>query len=69
VPEHIERLEKLRKHWNKRGETRILRGAIAGAIFPESVKRAALKAGLYVIVQSGDTMKIEVPNGFVPREW
>jgi len=27
------------------------------------------KSGLYVIEQSGDTMKIDVPEGFVPREW
>jgi hypothetical protein len=33
------------------------------------VKRAALKAGLYVIVQTGDTMKIDVPSDFMPREF
>jgi hypothetical protein len=30
---------------------------------------AALEAGLYVIVQSGDTMKLKIPEGFQPREW
>jgi len=26
-------------------------------------------AGLFVIVQSGDTMRMEVPEGFKPRVW
>jgi hypothetical protein len=30
---------------------------------------AAIEAGLYVIVQSGDTMTINVPPDFKPREW
>ena len=69
VEEHIERLAVLRDHWSKKGDTRKLRGAIAGAIFPHEAKIAALKAGLYVIVQSGDTMKLELSDNFVPREW
>jgi len=69
VPEHIKRLGILRDYWTNKGDKRTLCGAIAGAIFPETVKKAALKAGLYVLVQSGDTMKIDIPNGFAPREW
>jgi len=44
-------------------------GAIAGAIFGTAEKKATIEAGLYVIKQSGDTMKIDVLEGFVPREW
>jgi hypothetical protein len=69
VAEHVERLEILRLHMDKHHDTRIIRGAMAGAIFADSVKRASIKAGLYVIVQSGDTMNIETPAGFNPREW
>jgi len=69
VPEHINRLGILRDYWTNKGDRRKLLGAIAGAIFPETVKKAAVKAGLYVLVQSGDTMKIEIPEGFVPREF
>jgi hypothetical protein len=36
---------------------------------PSSVKTAALKEGLYVITQTGDTVKIDVPEGFVPKAW
>jgi hypothetical protein len=63
------RLRILREHKDRRNDTRKIRGAIAGAVFPESVKAAAVEAGLYVIEQSGDTMKISVPEGFVPRDW
>jgi len=69
VPEHINRLGILRDYWTNKGDRRKLLGAIAGAIFPETVKKTAAKAGLYVLVQSGDTMKIEIPEGFVPREF
>jgi predicted GTPase len=44
-------------------------GAIAGAIYEDEVKEAVSEAGFFVIEQSGDTMKIDVPDGFVPREF
>jgi len=69
IPEHINRLGILRNYWTNKGDRRKLLGAIAGAIFPETVKKAAVKAGLYPLVQSGDTMKLEIPEGFVPREF
>ncbi|MDR2181377.1 MAG: hypothetical protein LBN92_01720, partial [Treponema sp.] len=69
VAHHENRLRILREHKDRRNDRRKIRGAIAGAIFPEDVKAAALAAGFYVIEQSGDTMKINVPEGFAPREW
>jgi len=69
IPAQIKRLGILRNYWNNKGDRRKLLGAIAGAIFPKTVKKAAAKAGLYVLVQSGDTMKLEIPEGFVPREF
>jgi hypothetical protein len=70
IAHHIRRLEILRNWREKRQEKpkRIL-GAIAGAVFPASLQEAVIEAGLYVIVQTGDTMKINVPEGFKPREW
>jgi hypothetical protein len=35
----------------------------------DAVRTAALKAGLYVITQTGDTVKIDVPEDFKPKEW
>ena len=62
IEEHIERLGFLRKRKDELSDKRKIRGAIAGAIMPESVRRAALRAGLYVIEQSGDTVWIEEPD-------
>jgi hypothetical protein len=69
VEHHIKRLEILSDHRRKINDARKVQGAIAGAIFGIEEKKATVEAGLYVIEQTGDTMKIEVPDGFVPREW
>ena len=69
VEHHIKRLEMLRDHRRGINDKRKIQGAIAGAIFGTAEKKATVEAGLYVIEQSGDTMKIDVPEGFVPREW
>jgi predicted AAA+ superfamily ATPase len=59
---HIERLEFLRRYKDELGDKRKkIHGALAGAIMPDSVRRAVLRTGLYVIEQSGDTVKIEEP--------
>ena len=65
----LKRLEILQKSRRKRGDMRKIQGAIAGAIFGRKEKQAVTKAGFYALVQSGDTMKIDIPDGFVPREW
>ena len=69
IEHHIKRLEILREHRDKHNDRRIILGAIAGAIFNLDVKEAAVAASLYVLEQSGDTMKMDVPEGFVPRKW
>jgi len=68
VEHHIKRLEILRDHRRSINEKRKkILGAIAGAVFGTEEKMAAIAAGLYVLEQSGDTMKIDSP-GFL-REW
>ena len=69
VKDHLARMEKLRQHADEHRDTRKLMGAAAGAIVPKESKAFALKNGFYVIEQAGDTVKIEVPEGFKPREW
>jgi hypothetical protein len=69
IDDHIKRLEFLRRHMDKRHDGRKLQGAIAGAIMPQNVRDYTLKSGFYVIEQTGDTVKIDVPKGFIPREW
>ena len=69
VEHHIRRLEILHDHRRGINDMRKVQGAIAGAIYEDDVKKAVREAGLYVIEQSGDTMKIDMPDGFIPREW
>ena len=69
VEHHLHRLKILRERRDTLGDRRKIQGAIAGAIFGDTEKEAALEAGLFVIEQSGDTMKIDVPDNFIPREW
>jgi len=69
IGHHARRLEILRECRDKMNDHRAIRGAIAGAIFGDAEKKATLEAGMYVLAQSGDTMRLEVPDGFVPREW
>jgi hypothetical protein len=73
VDAHIRRLEILRRWVDKTHDVfvghRKIRGAVAGAIVGDEVRQYVLKAGFYMILQTGDTVKIAIPEGFVPREW
>jgi hypothetical protein len=69
VKDHIKRMEILRKYADERDDKRKLLGAVAGAIVRDSVRKYALAEGFYVIEQSGDTVKIDAPQGFTPRIW
>ncbi|MDR1210970.1 MAG: hypothetical protein LBK40_01930 [Spirochaetaceae bacterium] len=69
VRDHLRRMEKLRLYADEHGDKRKLLGAVAGAIASDGVKAFAVKSGFFVLEQSGDTIKISVPEGFKPREW
>ncbi|MCL2191507.1 MAG: hypothetical protein FWB79_05925, partial [Treponema sp.] len=66
---HKERLEKIRSAHDKCGDRRRILGAMAGAVFGPRQREAAQEAGFFVVAQSGDTMRMDLPEGFVPREW
>jgi hypothetical protein len=69
VREHIKRMEKLRRYADEHGDLRKLVGAVAGAVASAEVKAFAIKQGFFVLEQSGDTVRISVPESFKPREW
>jgi hypothetical protein len=69
IKQHEERMEKLRRYADARHDKRKLVGAVAGAIVQNQVKERALTTGFYVITQSGDTVRIEAPEGFTPKVW
>jgi ElaB/YqjD/DUF883 family membrane-anchored ribosome-binding protein len=62
ITEHIERMEKVRADALLHDDKRRLYGAIAAAVISESVKAAVLRAGFFVIEQSGDTMNTIAPK-------
>ena len=69
VEEHIRRMDVLRRRADVRNDKRVFQGAIAGAIMSNEVRNHILKNGFYVIEQTGDTVKIHIPEGFKPRQW
>ena len=69
VDEHVSRMEVLRRRADARHDSRKIRGAIAAAVMDKPVRNYAHKAGFYTIEQTGDTVKINVPKGFIPGEW
>ena len=69
VDVHVERMEVLRRRADAKNDKRKYQGAIAGAIMQNEIRDYAHKAGFYVIEQTGDTVKINIPKGFKPREW
>ena len=69
VREHLKRMEKLRRYADEHGDKRKLLGAVAGAVASKEVKAFAVRNGFFVLEQSGDTIRISVPEGFKPREW
>jgi hypothetical protein len=69
VQEHVDRMGKLRRYADEHGDRRRLIGAVAAAVIPAGVKPFALKNGVYVLEQTGDTVCIDVPEGFRPKEW
>jgi hypothetical protein len=69
IGDHIKRLEVIRTWADRHNDRRKIYGAMAGAIMNPVVRRRVLKAGLYAIVQAGDTVKIDIPENFIPRQW
>ncbi|MDR1247901.1 MAG: hypothetical protein LBK63_01235 [Treponema sp.] len=70
INDHLERMEKLRRYADSRGDRRKYLGAVAGAVFGDNERTYALKKGFYVIEPSGDTFNIIEPGGDChPREW
>ena len=70
IDDHLDRINIIRRHFDNRGDKRILVGAVAGGIVHKNVLNYALKQGLYVITQSGDSAVLaELPEGFKAREW
>ena len=69
INEHIKRIEKLRERADRRKDDRKFCGAVAGAIMSDTIRNHILKNGFYLIEQTGDTVKINIPENFKARVW
>ncbi|MDR2375661.1 MAG: hypothetical protein LBD96_04390, partial [Treponema sp.] len=70
VDEHLERIGKIRELFDGREDRRKLVGAVAGMAVAEEVRKYAQRKGLYVLVQSGDSVTVaDAPENFKAREW
>jgi hypothetical protein len=67
VDEHVKRIEKVREQLDKRGDGRKLVGAVAGMVVSGKVREYAQKKGLYVLVQSGDSVALAEAPGVLKR--
>jgi hypothetical protein len=70
ITDHIERMEKVRKHASLHHDKRKYLGAIGGMVMSDNEKAFALKNGFYVVEPSGETFNITAPEGiYSVREW
>ena len=72
VRNHFERLAKYRRYADIRGfgDKQRFIGAVAGTVVKDEAAQLAQENGMYVIVQSGEAVKIvPPPEGFVAKEW
>ncbi|MBF0140134.1 MAG: DUF3782 domain-containing protein [Magnetococcales bacterium] len=68
VRDFIRRLGELKEFMPRYADARVV-GAVAGIVVDEGVDRHAMNEGLFVIVQSGDSVKLANDETFVPRTW
>ncbi len=68
VKEHLKRVGRFKVFFPEYADRRVL-GAVAGIVIEEGVDRFAYKSGLFVIGQSGETVRILNDETFRPRIW
>lgn len=66
VKEHLDRLAKFREFFPQYGERKIV-GAVAGIVIEEGADKFAYKNGLFVIAQSGESVKVLNDPNFQPK--
>ena len=68
VKEHLQNLSEFKFFFPEYADRKVV-GAVAGIVIDEGAGRYAYKSGLFVIGQSGETVKIFNDEKFVPRTW
>jgi len=68
INDHMDRLEKMRKYADLRGDKRTFLGAVAGVVVTDKERKYALDQGFYLIEPAGQNLNITAPSG-KPNEW
>ena len=68
VKEHLAQLQRFKSFFPEYRDRKLL-GAVAGIVIDEGVDRFAYRSGLFVIGQSGETVKVLNDRKFKPHEW
>ncbi|MBF0293741.1 MAG: hypothetical protein HQL96_01015 [Magnetococcales bacterium] len=68
VREHLERLSVCKEFFPRYADCRVY-GAVAAMVIEENVSRFAIGQGLFVIEQTGDTLRMANAVDFKPRAW
>ncbi|MBF0138701.1 MAG: DUF3782 domain-containing protein [Magnetococcales bacterium] len=68
VQDHMKQMEEFKEFFPEYANKKAI-GAVAGMVVDESVIHFAIKRGLFVMVQSGDSVRIANDETFVPRTW
>ncbi|MBF0436400.1 MAG: DUF3782 domain-containing protein [Magnetococcales bacterium] len=68
VQDHIKKMEEFKEFFPEYANRKVI-GAVAGMVVDENVVRFAIKKGLFVMVQSGDAVRIANDKTFVPHTW
>ena len=61
VDEHLDRMKTVREYADKRADKRKYIAAVAGATIDRTAREYALASGVYVIEQTGDTVRVKAP--------
>ena len=70
IDRHLKRIEAVREYFDAHSDKRKIVGAVAGGNVDNEALEYAHENGLFVIVQSGDSVTIAPsPEGFKVREW
>ncbi|MBF0341183.1 MAG: hypothetical protein HQL95_09525 [Magnetococcales bacterium] len=68
VREHVNRMSEFKEFFPEYANKRAI-GAVAGMVIEENVTLFAIRQGLFVIEQAGDTLRMANDEAFVPRAW
>jgi len=68
IKDHLERLGKFAAFFPEYKDRKVV-GAVAGIVIDEGADKFAYRNGLFVIAQSGETVKILNDEKFTPKVW